>query len=212
MRKQSDELYALSWLVVAIGCWAGDARADGATATLRLASPSFVSFQNEATQGIPSGAAIRFRLGERAADGSMPFVIEPGDVEIPEFPIGRESRGKYELVATTSGVMRRGPNGLELTFPARIRATTISAEGAPRSLEYDLVFTTAGATAKNAAGTKTVNPRGKPVNEQDGTVELVVATTNHKDAGVLPGAATFAYLVGRFDIVPGKTTPVKRSP
>jgi hypothetical protein len=95
-----------------------------------------------------------------------------------------------------------------MSFPAKIRATTIPAEGPTKSLEYDLVFTTAQASAQNAAGTKTVSPRGRPVNETDGTVEFVVATTNRMDAGPIPGAATFAYLVGRFDVVPGKTTPV----
>ncbi len=97
-----------------------------------------------------------------------------------------------------------------MTFPARIRATTIPAEGPTKSLDYDLVFTTARATATSADRSKSVTPQGKPVNETDGTVELVVATTNHKDAGPIPGAATFAYLVGRFDVVPGKTTPVEK--
>ena len=95
-----------------------------------------------------------------------------------------------------------------MTFPARIRATTIPAEGARKSLEYDLVFTTARATATSADRAKSVAPQGQPVNETDGTVELVVATTNRMDAGPIPGAATFAYLVGRFDVVPGKTTPL----
>jgi hypothetical protein len=104
--------------------------------------------------------------------------------------------------------MRRGANGLELSFPARIRATTIPASGPTKSLEYDLVFTTAKATAMSADRSKSVAPQGKPISEKDGTVELVVATTNRMDAGPIPGAATFAYLVGKFDVVPGKTTPV----
>ena len=188
---------------------AGAAEAQtGATVTMKLEGSSFVSFENAATQGLPAGATIAFRIGTRGADGSIPFTIEPQDVQIPVFPIGRSARGKYELVAATSGVIRRGSNGLELTFPARIRATTIPAEGARKSLEYDLVFTTARATASNADRSESVAPQGKAINEKDGTVELVVATTNRMDAGPIPGAATFAYLVGRFDVVPGRTTPV----
>jgi hypothetical protein len=175
---------------------------------MTLEGPSFVSFQNEATQPIPGGA-IAFRLGARASDGAMPFTIQPGDVQIPAFPIGRSALGRYELVAATSGVIRRGANGLEISFPARIRATTIPAEGPSTSLEYDLVFTTAKATAMSADRSKSVAPQGKPINEKDGTVELVVATTNRMDAGPIPGAATFAYLVGKFDVVPGMTTPSK---
>lgn len=176
--------------------------------TMTVQAGSFVSFQNQAGQGIPAGGTIVFRMGARGADGSMSFSIRPEDVKIPAFPIGRSARGRYELVAPTSGVIRRAGTGLEITFPARIRAVTVPAEGAQKSLEYDLVFTTARATAQSADRSKSVAPQGKPINEKDGTVELVVATTNRMDAGPIPGAATFAYLVGRFDVVPGKTTPV----
>ena len=186
---------------------ASPAVAQDRVAVLTFAGPSFVSFQNEATQPIPAGGTIRFRLGTRAVDGSIPFTIDRADVQIPTFPIGRSARGKYELVASTSGLMRRGTNGLEMTFPARIRATTIPAEGPTKSLDYDLVFTTAKATAMNADRTKSVAPQGKAVNEKDGMVELVVATKNGMDAGPIPGAATFAYLVWRFDVVPGKSAP-----
>jgi hypothetical protein len=187
------------------------AGAEESVAVLTLEKPSFVSFQNEAMHGIPGGM-IRFRLGSREPDGAIPFTIEPSDVQIPSFPIGRSAHGKYELVAGTSGVIRRGSSGLEITFPARIRATTIPAEGTRTSLQYDLVFTTARVKAMSADRSKSVAPQGKAVDETDGTVELVVATTNPTGAGTMPGAATFAYLVGRFDVVPGKTTPVAKAP
>jgi hypothetical protein len=202
-------------LIVALGClhvlMSSDVGAEEAVsvATFELAEGSFVSFQNQAIHGLPSGGVIKFRLGSMALDGSIPFSIEAADVHIPAFPIGQSARGRYELVGGTSGVMRRGADGLDMSFQAKIRATTIPAEGPRTSLEYDVVFTTARATATSADRSRSVAPQGKPVNETDGTVELVVATTNHKDAGPIPGAATFAYLVGRFDVVPGKTTPVK---
>src|SRR5262245_53238690 len=78
--------------------------------TLTLQRPSFVSFQNEATQPIPAGGTIRLSIGARGSDGSIPFTIQPADVQIPPVPVGRGARGKYELVAPTSGVIRRGAN------------------------------------------------------------------------------------------------------
>src|SRR5687767_3551641 len=122
----------LVWVV------ATSARAEERQAVLTVLNTSFVSFQNEAAHSIPGGT-IRFRLGSPGKDGEVLFRIEPGDVQMAPIPIGRGAHGKYELAAATSGRMRRGASGLELTFPARIRATTLPAAGGPRSVEYDLV-------------------------------------------------------------------------
>ena len=100
-RKEVRRVGVVLAVLVLVEVGAPSGRAEDRVATLTLAAPSFVSLQNEAMQPIPAGT-IRFRMGEQASDGSIPFQIETGDVDTPPFPIGRDARAKYELAAATS--------------------------------------------------------------------------------------------------------------
>lgn len=181
--------------------FAAPAASEETVGTLTLDGFSFISFGDEEVLPIPSGATIRFRFGEPAADGSIPFTIRPEDVSIP--PISSSSGTlEYGIGAPVSGTLRPTESGRRMTFTAKINAKLIRSDGSSGTIVYTMPFSTESASATNLAQTDSVSVTGMRMVEGAWYVALVGATVNKENAYPKPGAAVYTVLSGTFDQVP----------
>jgi hypothetical protein len=170
--------------------------------TLTLDSLSFISFEGYENLSIPSGSTLRFRFGEPASDGSVPFSLSPSDVSIGEIPLwSSDGVLRYTLAAPTTGTATLTPGGIRLSFPATVVATLVR-DGAENPLSYSLTLTTETTAASDATGTNTETITGERVIPGPNYVQLAGATTNKTNAFPEPGRAVCLVLSGSFDQLP----------
>lgn len=163
---------------------------------------SFISFGDTEVVPIPVGSTIKFRFGEPAADGSVPFTIQPGDVDIAPIELGgQRGRLAYKIQSVASGTLSPTPSGHRLAFQARVRATLVRAGGGG-SFDYVMPFTTDEATARSLDGSQTLSTYGMRVVDGVWFAQIVGATTNKRNAFPEPGAAVYTVLSGEFDTFP----------
>jgi hypothetical protein len=179
-----------------------DSGADETLATFTLDGFSFVSFEDEDVYPIPTGGALRFRFGAPSADGSVPFTLAPGDVDLPPIPVGDGRTLTYRLASATGGLVRRsGAGTLVVQFPATVTAELATAEGSG-SVPYSLVFTTETTSAPDLDNQTRVTVEGMRLQAGPGAMQLVGAATSRANAFPGPGKAAYTVLSGRFDRLP----------
>jgi hypothetical protein len=181
---------------------ASPALAEETIGTFTLDGLSFVSFGDQQILLPDSGSTIRFRFGSPAADGSVPFTIQPEDVSID--PIALPQGGgtlRYAIASPASGTLRPTATGRQIQFTATVRATLDSPTNSG-SFDYTMPFTTEGAQASNAEHTETLSVTGMRLVDGAWYGQLVGATTNRENAYPEPGAAVYTVLSGRFDLIP----------
>lgn len=174
-------------------------------ATLTLDGLSFVSFQDQEIVALPPGSTIEFTFGPPAADGSVPFTIDPRGVTIPDIALTSSSgRLHYALSAPAKGRLLSASSGLQMEFTAPI-AATLTRDGSSGTVGYAIRFTTESVSATSADGRSAVQVSGMRVVGGANYVQLAGATTNQATAYPKPGTAVYAVLSGTFDQLP----PVK---
>lgn len=190
----------LAAVVLAMG--AHGARAEETVSTFTLDGLSFISFGDQQIVLPDTGSTIRFRFGEPAPDGSVPFTIAPADVSIPaiDLPSG-DGTLTYQLVESASGTLQPSSGGKRLSFTAIVRAT-LDSPSRHGSFDYTLPFTTESAAASNAGGTQTLSVTGMRIVDGAWYGQIVGATTNRENAFPEPGAAVYTVLSGSFDQLP----------
>lgn len=170
--------------------------------TLTTDALSFISFHGEETLLIPSGTTLRLRFGQANPDGSIPFTIASGDLDMP--PVNLPSKGRrlvYRLKDQVSGVMRETEQGRQIDFTADVQVS-FEGEASQSSHSYRMHFTTETASARDRFGDAAISVTGLRAVEGVWYTQLVGATTNATNAVPAPGAAVYTVLSGRFDQLP----------
>lgn len=170
--------------------------------TFTLDAISFVSFGDRQTVTLPAGSTLKFRFGEKAANGTTPFTIQPGDVSIADVPLSSGGVLRYALASSASGAIRPTPQGREIAFTATVNATLETGGPNDGTFSYTIPFTTESAAAPNRTGTETLSVDGQRLVEGAWYAQIVGATTNRNNAFPEPGAAVYTVLSGSFDRVP----------
>jgi hypothetical protein len=169
--------------------------------TFTLDGLSYVSFGGDEILYLPPGSTLRFRFGSTAADGSTPFMIQPGDVSISDVSVPSGGVLRYGMASPASGTIRTTTEGKRIDFNATVRVT-LERGGDSGSYDYTIPFTTEGASASNRPGTETLQVSGIRLIEGAWYGQIVGATTNKERAFPEPGAAVYTVLSGSFDQVP----------
>jgi hypothetical protein len=99
------------------------------------------------------------------------------------------------------GTIRPTEGGRQIEFTATVRAT-LHRGGDRGSFDYEIPFTTKGASAANDLGTEKLHVSGMSLVEGAWYAQIVGATTNQGNAWPKPGAAVYTVLSGSFDRVP----------
>jgi hypothetical protein len=176
------------------------ALADETIATLTLDGLSFISFGDEEVLPIAPGGTLRFHLQTPSADGSVPFTIGIGDVNLAEVDSSQGAL-KYALAAPTSGVIQKTADGRKIEFTAAV-TVTLTGPSESGTFTYTIPFSTESAAATDLSGQHTVSRTGARLVEGVWYVQLVGATTNKENAFPEPGAAVYTVLSGQFDTIP----------
>jgi len=171
------------------------------SATLTLDMLSFISFQDDEFLLLPAGSTLRFDFGTAAADGTIPFTINPSSLSIDPIDVPTMNRSlSYGLNGTASGVIRPTPTGRIIEFTGMVSASLSGENGA--TFVYPIEFTTETATASDVLGDVNVEVTGLRIVEGVWYAQLVGATTNHENAFPEPGSAVYSVLSGEFDQLP----------
>lgn len=194
----------LSFLFLAVALL-GAARASHAQsiAVLTLDSLSFISFQDTVVLPLPSASTIKFRLGAPLADGSIPFTIQPNELEIGVIPLPDGSGSlEYGLGGPASGRISPMSGEHEIQFTASVTATMKQGDAHSGAYTYQMPFTTETATATDILGQVSVERTGVRLVDGVWYAQIVAATTNRENAVPAPGAAVYSVLSGSFDDLP----------
>lgn len=175
------------------------AMAQGQIGTLTLDTLSFISFQDQVTNVLPAGGTLQFHFGDPAADGSIPFHMDPTDVNLPAVRLeALDATVQYALGSTSTGTLISTPTGKRISFNAVVTATDVDAASTGMRA-YTLEFTTEEASAQGSDG-GIVAVDGERVPSNARYVRLVGATVNKSEN--VNGLAVYMVLSGLFDDLP----------
>ena len=197
------KLHSLLIAFVTLGVvLSGPATAQGTVSTFSLDGFSYISFGNQQIVLPDTGSTITFRFGTPNANGSVPFTIEPGDIQIPPVDLGAgQGTLTYAITEAATGLMTTETDGRKITFTATVRASLQSPDSSG-GYEYVMPFSTDGAAASDITGTQVLSVDGLRLVEGLWYGQIVGATTNKANAFPEPGSAVYSVLSGSFDQVP----------